>query len=158
MYLASESWLNCCILGWNVRWEVQTNAFCWTLFVPLLWRVLLREEGMNIGTTELVKNIATQTVKSAITNKPIHTEDTILILTLQNTTLRHAIIHHPEATPPASPGSQIGLDLAHPCGTVLQMSKNTLTERKNDVTLFGEFVLGVHVCWTIILKLHFKNH
>lgn len=102
---------------------------------------------MNIGTTELVKNIVTQTVKSAITKKSIHTEDTtlILILTLQNTTLRHAIIHHPEATPPASPGSQIGLDLAHPCGTVLQMSKNTLTERKND-PLFGEFVLGVHVC------------
>jgi len=88
---------------------------------------------MNISTTEFVKDIVKQTVKSAITKKSNQTEDTILIFTLQNTALRHAIIHHPEATPPASPGSQIGVDLAHQCGTVLQMSKNTLTE-KNDST------------------------
>lgn len=107
---------------------------------------------MNTGTTEFVKDIAKQTVKSAITRKSIHTEDTILllILTLQNTALRHAIIHHPEATPPASPGSQIGVDRAHQCGTVLQKSKNTLTERKNDGTLNGEFVLGMHEIFTSV--------
>lgn len=94
---------------------------------------------MNTGTTEFVKDIVKQTVKSAITRKSIHAADTILLLIL---TLRHAIIHHPEATPPASPGSQIGVDRAHQCGTVLQMSKNTLTERKNDGTLNGVICFG----------------
>lgn len=90
---------------------------------------------MNIGTKELVKNIVTRTVKSAITKKTIHTEDTTLIHMLPNTTLPHAIIHHPEDPPHTSPGSQKGLDLAHQCRTVPQMSKNTLTEGGNDVTL-----------------------
>lgn len=93
---------------------------------------------MNIGTKELVKNIVTRTVKSAITKKTIHTEDTTLILihTLPNTALPHATIHQPEEdSPPTSPGSQKGLDLAHQCRTVPQMSKNTLTEGGNDVTL-----------------------
>lgn len=86
---------------------------------------------MNIGTKELVKNIVTRTVKSAITKKSIHTEDTTLIHTLP-----HAIIHHPEEDPPpTSPGSQKGLDLAHQCRTVPRMSRNTLTEGGNDVTL-----------------------
>lgn len=92
---------------------------------------------MNIGTKELVKNMVTRTVKSAIT-KTFHTEDTTLILihTLPNTALPHAIIPHPEEdTPPTSPGSQKGLDLAHPCRTVPQMSKNTLTGGGNDVIL-----------------------
>lgn len=93
---------------------------------------------MTLGTKELVKSITTRTVKSAITKKTIHTKDTTLTLirTLPNTALPHAIIHHPEEDAPlASPGSQIGLDLAHQCRTVPQMSKNTLTEGGNDVTL-----------------------
>lgn len=99
---------------------------------------------MNIGTTELVKNIVTQTVKNANTKKTAHTEDTTLIpiLTLQNATLPHAVIHHPEATPPPSLGRQIGLDLAHQRGTVLQMSKNTLTKEKNEAPL-GIFIFFI---------------
>lgn len=97
---------------------------------------------MSISTKELVKNIVTRTVKSAITKKTIHTEDTTLTLihTLQNTALPHTVIHHPDATPHTSPGNPKGLDLAHQCGTVLQMSKNTLTEGGNDVTGFLAFI------------------
>lgn len=90
---------------------------------------------MNTG-TELVRNIITKTARSALTGRPIHMEDNTLnlILALQNTSPPHAAIQHPETTLHTFPGSQIGLDLAHLSETVLQLSKNTVTEGKNDIT------------------------
>lgn len=62
--------------------------------------------------------------------KTIHTVESTLIHTRQN------ISQHQEATPP--PGGQIGLDLAHPREALIQRSKMTVTEEKNDLIAIRE--------------------
>lgn len=104
--------------------------------------MVLREGKKNIG-TELVKNIAKKTAKSA--EKTIHTVDSTLIHTHQNIG-PHAVVQHQEATPP--PGGQIGLDLAHPREALIQRSKMTVTEEKNDL-------IAIRECSEYYVQLYF---